>query len=401
MRRVLFVDDDQSILDALRRLFRTRRAEWDMTFALGGLEALKKIEEETFDIVISDMRMPDVDGSRVLDAVRRTQPGCVRLVLSGHSTSDAALGAVGTAHQFIAKPCEPAELDRLLTRILSLRETLSDPAVRELVGGVSSLPSPPSTYLALVQALSDPETSIRTVAAIVERDPAVAAKVLQLVNSSFFGRARRVSSLEDAVSYLGMNLVRAVAISHEALRLFQPCGGCRFDGEAFQAHSLRVAGLSKRLMTRSPHEDDAFMTGILHDLGQLVLATRAPLHLTAMMDAADASNRPLHQIERDAREVTHAEVGGYLLGIWGLPHVIVEGVTWHHQPGMAGTEDVAVIAAVHAADVFDHEQRGEPTGGLDLEFLTEAGYINRLDDWRATAAEYFASPADQAAMDPT
>jgi HD-like signal output (HDOD) protein len=391
MRRVLFVDDDQSILDALRRLFRARRAEWDMTFAIGGLEALKRIEAESFDIVVSDMRMPDVDGLRVLDAVRQAQPGCVRLVLSGHSTSDAALCTVGTAHQFIAKPCEPAELDQLLNRIWSLRATLSDPALRDLVGSVSSLPSPLSTHLALVQALSDPEASIRTVAAIVERDPAIAAKVLQLVNSSFFGRARRVSSLEDAVSYLGMNLVRAVAISHEALRLFQPYDGCRFDAEAFRAHSLRVAGLAKRLMTRSPQEDDAFMTGILHDIGKLVLATRAPSHLAAMMDAADTSGRPLHEVERAERNLTHAEVGGYLLGIWGLPHGIVEGVTRHHRPGMAGEDEVAVVAAVHAADVFDHEQRGEPSGGLDLEFLREAGYTDRLDAWRATAEEFFDS----------
>ncbi len=391
MRRVLFVDDDQSILDALRRLFRARRAEWDMTFALGGLEALRKVEAEAFDIVISDMRMPDADGARVLDAVRRMQPGCVRLVLSGNSTSDAALCAVGTAHQFIAKPCEPAALDRLLTRIWSLRETLGDPLLRDLVGGVSSLPSPPSTYWALVQALSDPETSIRTVAEIVERDPSIAAKVLQLVNSSFFGRARHVSSLEDAVSYLGMNLVRAVAISNEALRLFRPCDGCRFDVDAFQAHSVRVAGLAKRLVSRSPQEDDAFMTGILHDIGKLVLATRAPAHLAAMMAAADASGLPLHEVERRERDVTHAEVGGYLLGIWGLPHVIVEGVTRHHRPAMAGTEDVAVIAAVHAADVFDHEQLGEPAGGLDLEFLSGAGYTGRLDEWRATAEEFFAN----------
>jgi HD-like signal output (HDOD) protein len=389
MRRVLFVDDDQSILDALRRLFRARRSEWSMNFALGGLEALRLVETETFDIVISDMRMPDVDGSRVLDAVRRSQPGCVRLVLSGHSTSDAALSAVGSAHQFIAKPCEPAVLDRLLTRIWSLRETLSDPALRELVGGVSSLPSPPSTYLALVQALSDPEASIRTVADIVGRDPAITAKVLQLVNSSFFGRARQVTRLEDAVSYLGMNLVRAVAISNEALRLFQPRDGCRFDAEAFQAHSLRVAGLAKRLMARSPQEDDAFMTGILHDIGQLVLATRAPTHLTTMMDAAEAAGRPLHEIERDECGVTHAEVGGYLLGIWGLPHVIVEGVTRHHQPAMAGIEDVAIIAAVHAADVFDHEHAGQPTGGLDLKFLEEAGCTGRIESWRATADEFF------------
>jgi HD-like signal output (HDOD) protein len=390
MKRVLFVDDDQSILDALRRLFRARRADWNMNFALGGLEALRMVEAEAFDIVISDMRMPDVDGSRVLDAVRRTQPGCVRLVLSGHSTSDAALSAVGSAHQFIAKPCEPAVLDRLLSRIWSLRETLSDPALRDLVGGVSSLPSPPSTYLALMQALSDPEASIRTVAEIVGRDPAIAAKVLQLVNSSFFGRARQVTNLDDAVSYLGMNLVRAVAISNEALRLFQPCDGCRFDAEAFQAHSLRVAGLAKRLLARSPQEDDAFMTGILHDIGHLVLATRAPTHLATMMDAAAASGRPLHEIERDEGGVTHAEVGGYLLGIWGLPHIVVEGVTRHHRPAMAGVEDVAVIAAVHAADVFDHEQLGEPTGGLDGEFLAEAGYTARLDHWRATAEEFFA-----------
>ncbi len=389
MKRVLFVDDDSSILDGLRRLFRQKRDVWEMTFALGGAEALRHIETETFDVVVSDMRMPGVDGGAVLEAVRRTHPATVRLILSGNSSGDAALCAMGTAHQFLAKPCDPAVLEQVLARICGLRDILADPALRTLVGGVSSLPSPPSTYWALVQVLSDPEASIRCVAEIVERDTAIAAKVLQLVNSSFFGRPRRVTSLEDAISYLGMSLVRGLALSHEALRLFQPCTACRFDVEAFQSHSLRVAGLAKRFTPGSPEHENAFVAGILHDVGKLVLATRIPARLASAIEVSEASGRPLHEVEWSTHGVSHAEVGGYLLGIWGLPHVIVEAVTLHHRPHVAESGGVGVLAAVHAADAFDRARRNETAGDPDLGFLATAGYGERVDAWRLVAERFF------------
>jgi HD-like signal output (HDOD) protein len=389
MKRVLFVDDEASILDGIRRLFRPKRDEWDMAFALGGAEGVKQIESAPWDVVVSDMRMPGIDGTAVLEAARRTHPGSVRLILSGNTSTDPAICAMGTAHQFLAKPCDPVVLERVLVRICGLREILADPALQALIGGVGSLPSPPSTYWALVRALSDPEATIRGVAAIVERDIGVAAKVLQLVNSSFFGRARRVTSLEDAISYLGTSLVRAVALSHEAVRLFEPCGQCRFDVEAFQSHSLRVAGLARRLAIDPAHSDDAFMAGMLHDIGKLVLATRAPAQIAAAIATSQESGQRLHQVELTLGGVSHAEVGGYLLGIWGLPHAIVEAVTLHHRPQLAGTDNVAVLVAVHVADALAYQESGQAAEELDLEFLAAAGHGDRIEGWQHAAQQFF------------
>ena len=375
MKRMLFVDDEASILDGLRRLLRPRRAVWDMTFVVSGAEAIRLLEIQPFDVVVTDMRMPGFDGAAVLGAARTLHPGSVRLILSGNAVTDAALCATGVAHQFLAKPCDPATLEQVLTRILALRNILADPALRALVGDVGTLPSVPSTYLSLVEKLSDPEGTIQDVARIVERDTAVAAKILQLANSSYFGMSRRVTSLEQAVSHLGATTVRAVTLSNETVRLFRSTVGSPFDVDAFQSHSLRVGGLARRLLKRSSEGEDAFMAGILHDIGALVLATTPP--------PDDAWFPDPHHVG-----LGHAEVGGYLLGIWGLPHTIVEAVTLHHGPGRAGTTGVEALAAVHVADSLDHEHHGGVAQALDHGFLAAAGYADRLEDWRRIAEAF-------------
>ena len=190
-QRVLFVDDEPAILEALRGVLRPQRREWDMVFALGGPAGLQEIESSKFDVVVTDMRMPIIDGAALLTRVKELQPHAVRLVLSGQTDSQTALKSVFTAHQFLAKPCDAEKLRNVVKRCCDLNGVLAADELRSLCADVSVLPTAPTTYLAISKVLGDPSSSISDVARIVEREPILCAKVLQLVNSAFFGTGRK------------------------------------------------------------------------------------------------------------------------------------------------------------------------------------------------------------------
>lgn len=337
--RVLFVDDEQRVLDGLRRMLRPRHREWSMSFAGGGAEALERLEAEPAEIIVSDMRMPGMDGAQLLAEVRNRHPEIVRMILSGQADEDAALRAIPVAHQFLTKPCDAATLLSALERAAALHRLLGQPDLREVVGGVDTLPSPPVIWLALTEELRNPDASPADVGHIAARDPAISAKLLQLVNSSFVGLARHVSSVEEAVTYLGIPTVRSLSLSVGA---FRALGADEFLGEgyadALSAHALRCAEAARSLVSDQADADNAFTAALLQDIGQLVLAVHRPEAFRAMLRAAQDGGVPLHEIEQ-AQGWTHAHVGAYLLGLWGLPTAVVDAVAHHHDAPVTGDDD--------------------------------------------------------------
>ena len=222
MRRVLFVDDEPRILEGLRRMLRSQRHDWELAFAPGGETALALMEASPFDVIVSDMRMPGIDGAALLCRVREKYPQVVRIVLSGHTELSTALRVVPIAHQFLAKPCDAQMLRVAIERACHLRALLSDEHIRRTVAALGDLPSLPRTYEALTQALADPDTSLQKVAKIIEQDVGISAKVLQLVNSAFFGVSHSMTNIQSAVSYLGINTLKSLVLSVEIFRAFQP-----------------------------------------------------------------------------------------------------------------------------------------------------------------------------------
>ena len=215
MRRVLFVDDELSMLEGLRRMMHAQRHEWEMAFAAGGEAALALMEASPFDVIVSDMGMPGMDGARLLAQVRDRHPQVVRIVLSGEMELSTALRVVPVAHQFLAKPCDAGTLRVAVERACHLRGLLTDDSIRSTVGALRDLPSPPRTYDLLTKALTDPDTSLQALARIVEQDVGTSAKILQLVNSAFFGLANSITNIEHAVIYLGINTLRCLVVSLE------------------------------------------------------------------------------------------------------------------------------------------------------------------------------------------
>jgi len=399
MKRVLFVDDEQLVLNGLRRLLYPMRGIWEVAFASGGQEALAELEKMEYDVVVSDMRMPRVDGAALLAAVKARWPGTVRIVLSGEADRETAMRTVRVAHQFLAKPCDSAVLRQVIDRSCGLREILDDDALRGIVGGVDSLPGMPRVYSALELALVKPNPRVTDIAGIIRQDMAITAKLLQLCNSSFFGLKREIAEIEQAINYLGLSVVRSLVLSHEiadSMGRGMPAG---FNAEQYQNHSLLTATIARRLPLPRQLADEAFMAGMLHDLGKLLIATRAPDRFREAKEVALRDAVPLHVAERALFGATHAEAGAVLLAMWGLPDSIVGGVAHHHEPGRSASADLDIIAAVHIANDIALDVAGRPASDdveprrsrIDDDFVRHIGCADQLEAWRQEARDNLAT----------
>lgn len=350
---ILFVDDDPSVLDGLRDLLRKHRRQWDLVFALGGEAAVVEIEARPFQVVVSDMRMPGIDGAALLARVRTRRPEAVRIVLSGQMDQEAAVRAVSIAHQFLTKPCDVTTLEQTIKRSLAVHGLVSNVNVRSVVGDVDTLPSPPRLHLDIGRAMAQTVSNSKDIARIIERDPAMTARVLKCVNSSFFGLNRRVSTLDHAVAYLGVGLVARLVQAVETFR--QASGGLAERRAApIQRASQLAASLAREIAPTPADRDDAFLSALLADVGRLLFAARMP-EVSESIDATLARGAIRSDVEQARLGVTHAEAGAYLLGLWGFPLPVVLAVArHHHHPGHDATtlERVTWLATWLAEDAL-------------------------------------------------
>ncbi len=387
MKRILFVDDEQHLLDGLRDLLSKQRKQWDMVFALGGQAALVECARAPFDVVVSDIRMPGMDGVALLTQIKQRYPATARIVLSGQAERDATVSALPVAHQFLSKPCEADTLRMVVDRACRLQRLLHDDAVRQVVGRLDRLPSVPRTYWELTQAASAADVGMAVLAKIVEKDAAMTVKVLQLVNSSYFGLPRKQASVQQAVSYLGLELLKSLVLSAHVFATATPTIES-FSMNRLQEESVLTARIAKRLLGGQDGAMEAYTAALVHEVGQIVLATSSPDRFGEAIRASAAHGRPLHLCEQDILGVTHAEVGAYLLGLWGLPLTIVEAVAFHHAPHLVPTTELAAV--LHVAGAY--AQRGDvddPTvgGSLDVDFLETSCFASELPRWRLLAEE--------------
>jgi putative nucleotidyltransferase with HDIG domain len=394
-KRILFVDDEPQILEGLRQRLRRQRSQWEMSFVQSGQEALELLGAEPVDVVVSDMRMPQMDGATLLKRIQAEYPEVVRIVLSGHAEPEMTLRAVPVAHQYLGKPCDPDTLMNVVSRACSLQTLLNDEGVRRIVGRIEALPSLPRVYSQLMDALSDDDTSCRDVAQILKQDMSMSAKMLQLVNSAFFRLSRNITKIEEAVTYLGFTTIKQLALGIEVFRLGNgrsSLGGLSL--EELQRHSLLVASIARSLFDNRREKEDAFVAGVLHDIGKLLLAVELPDHIEKVASTIRTEGGTMHAVEKKQWGVTHADVGAYLLGLWGLPYPVVEAVANHHAPDRVEQQGFDILAAVHLADALASEQMMPVISGVTQEVIAvEPAYLDglgvggKLDGWRERAKE--------------
>lgn len=382
-RRILFVDDDRNVLDGLQDVLRKQRKDWDMSFAQDATAALDAFDRAPFDVIVADMCMPGIDGAELLARVKEEHPRTARIILSGQVRRDVSMRMLPVAHQFLSKPCDAKLLRSVIERLCEAQRLLSHDAILAVVGRLDKLPSAPRVYHQLTRAAANADVGLSDIAGIVEKDPAVCAKVLQLVNSAYFGLAKRITSIRQAATYLGIELLKALTLSAHVLCItmrLSPVAG--FSLERLQDDSLRIARLAKAFLPERKRAEAAFTAGILHDVGKIVIALAAPDRFAEIVRHASTTGLPIHAVEQDRLGVTHAQVGAYLLGVWGLPLDIVEVVAHHHRPRLLLEGPHDVLAAVHVADALV-----DSTSDLDVEFLHATPFHSRLDQWRAIAEQ--------------
>lgn len=388
MKRILFVDDEPRVLEGLRDMLHRYRRAWTMAFVGSGAEALELMARETFDVVVTDMRMPGMDGSVLLTRVQEAYPGTVRIVLSGSAELEAALRALPVAHQFLLKPCRAEVLENVVQRACSLQSLISDERFREQLGKLDRLPSQPKVYAALTRAMADERSTMDTIASIVEQDAGICLKVLQLVNSAFFGLGKPVGSVKQAVSYLGFNVVRNLVLATEVFSSQQYGTLPMAFLEQNQRHALAVANVASLIARDSgSKQDDAFIAGLLHDIGHVILAAERPAEFAELRARARDGTQPDFVVEEEAFGVSHAEIGAYLLGIWGLPYPVVEAVANHHRPERVTLLGPDILAAVTAAEALVQDAECGTTTALVLVGGQAPVDPARLAAWRAVAAE--------------
>jgi HD-like signal output (HDOD) protein/ActR/RegA family two-component response regulator len=388
MKNVLFVDDERLILEGLRSRLHYLHGKWNMEFVESGAQALERMQQRPHDVLVTDMRMPGMDGAKLLELVSRQWPQTIRIVLSGYAELEQTVRLVPFAHQYLSKPCQPHQLENVVERCLLLHDLLNQPHLRAIVGRVRKLPSLPRVYVALQDIARDERMTLSDVANLVSADSALAARVLQIVNSAFFRLPRRISNLEQAVSYLGFNAIRNLAMSVEVFSRW-PGGDCAgLDLDKLQVHVHSVAAGASALTTKTPIADDSMLAGLLHDIGYWVLAQECPQDLREAVKLAVARRIPLHTAETAIMGASHAEVGAYLLGIWGLPYPVVEAVAHHHQPERVPPAEFDVLASVviaHSllptddATVFGIEVPPDPK--IDESYLLS---VKAPFDWNET-----------------
>jgi HD-like signal output (HDOD) protein/ActR/RegA family two-component response regulator len=391
-RRILFVDDDDLILRSIERVLRApaQAAHWELGFACDGESALRQLEAEPLDVIFVDANMPRMNGTSLLRRVQELNPSVVRILFSGQTGIDGLRAALPYAHQFLPKPCDAHVLKTTLENACGIRDILSRPEMRQLVGSSNELPSAPRTYIELSSALSDPKTSSRTVADIVERDIAISARVLQLVSSAYYGLPRNVTSIGGAVAFLGVEVIKAIVLSIEVSHMFPASHAIPdFSVDALQKRSVKAATLAKRLLGYESGGDLVLIAGMLQDVGQLVLAARTPQRFGIALSSTNKGKVPLYEAELELLGATHAEIGGYLLGLWGLPTRIVQTVASHLEPQNTGSRSFDAAAALYVAnlllqnpDVPALEDVPPRTIALDLRFLRSVGVAHHLDEWR-------------------
>jgi HD-like signal output (HDOD) protein/ActR/RegA family two-component response regulator len=390
-RRLLFIDDERFVLDGLQQLLRLMYRDWDMEFVESAQEALELMERQPFDVVVSDIRMPGMDGADLLKEVRALYPGTVRIALSGFRDDDTIFRSISPSHQFLAKPCTTEMLRSTLSRACALRDLLKIGKLQDMITRIETLPSLPSLFVRLLEELESPNASIKRIEEIISQDVSMTAKILKLVNSAYFGFRQHISSPGQAVVLLGLDTVRSLVLS---VRVFSHFGDGKeipgFSMEELWQHSLAVGTFSKRIAMLEKCDaktiDHAFIAGMLHDVGRLVLATQLPDDYTSMLQLIKLKKTSFLDAELKITGTTHGHIGAYLLGLWGFPDPVVEAVAFHQCPSESAIDYFCPMVAVHAANGIAHEIDEDISlnghTALDRKYLSTVKLDQRLPYWQ-------------------
>jgi HD-like signal output (HDOD) protein len=313
------------------------------------------MEHEPIDMIMSDMRMPGMNGYELLLAVKKRYPKIIRVMLSAYAEREIVIKAVadGAARAYLDKPIDNAMLKSRIARLFSTCDRLYNMPLLNVIEKMDVMPVLPPVYDNLV-ALIRRNCSMEEVAGLITRNPEYAAKILQLANSSFYGTT--IGTIIQAVVFLGLETLKNLILSTEIFRSFLTTPSNRQEVVFLLEHANMTNrlfhGLYQRL-NRKAVPGEYSCAGLLHDTGFLLMLKYFPSQYQAIMHAQPDD----HAISRESAEVSaigvsHSSLGACLLDLWNLPHGIVETCLYHHDPLNDAVTEPQLCALVHIADAF-------------------------------------------------
>lgn len=380
--RVLFVTDDVNALRVFRETLSPLLRGWELVAARGATDAMRRLEGPGYDALVADAQLSGVGCAELLLDVRRRHPPTARIVLADARTPAELVRLVALAHRVLPQPYDPGELLGAVQRARALRELLNSPALESAVGRLASIPALSTLYTRIADELMTPDYSLAAVGDLVAQDFGIAAKLLQMANSALVGLRKPATTPNQAVKVLGADLTRTLVLAADLFSRYNPSSLRPFSIEALWEHSRKVAELAGAIATAEGASDrvvrESALAGLLHDIGRLTLASQLSGPYKEILNAIRVGGVSVVDAERRVLGTTHAEVGAYLLGMWGLPDALVEAVAWHHNPGGCPGTVFTPLTAVHAADAIVRANEGALP---DAEYLARLGLSGRWGTW--------------------
>ncbi len=375
MRKILFIDNDKNLISKLKKQLYSMRKSWDMVFVENGKEALKLMDNASYDVIVSDMHIPEMDGVELFDIVMKRYPGTVRIMHSENSDSKLAKESVRCTHQFLLKPCAPETLKYTIERTCKLQDLTRNERLNQMITGIESLPSLPELYDLINKEMQSTDPCLSKVGSLVSQDISLSAKILQFVNSAFFSLPRKIVDPKQATIYLGSEIVKAIVLTNHIFSSFtDEAITLGFNISQLWSHSMMVGIISGEIarteQVGKDEVDKAIISGVLHDIGKLILL-KIPEKYKEIMKFTEYTGSDFVDAEYAVMKTSHAELGAYLLGIWGIPDSIVEIVAFHHEPSSLIEN---ILTTIHNPDVKANNNT-TPTGGV-LESRSINNFIN-------------------------
>lgn len=391
MKRILCVNDETRALEQWRRMLLERERGWEVRLATSNADALSVLQSWPPDAVIAASHPPVSDGVGLLSHVRDQRPETIRIVVGEVSANENSLRALKVVHRALPETVDGDLLVETLRRTLLMRDYVSQPELRALLGKVGQLPAVPSVYAELTRRLSDPSVSVFELGELVAEDSALTVQVLRLANSAYFGRGQVVTRITDAAARLGTRLLRSLVLTAEVYGHMPVSPALREKIEDMQRHASLVARIASGLDPRAAWKDDAFTAGLVHDIGKLLMISRLPeLYARIEREAAD-SYRQEYEVELETLGAHHGSLGACLLGMWGLPSTVIEAVHGHHDLALEVPHTLNAVRAVAIADRLAHAATDTEELKLRSEPLPMAVVTDPRWAWWREMAEQIAN----------
>jgi len=241
------------------------------------------------------------------------------------------------------------------------------PALNQKIGTLKNLPTLPHILLKVINICNDSEGDFRELSGLLETDPSLSIKILKMVNSPYYGLSKKVETILQAVTILGTNAIRNIAVCTSVHEVFDRHKDSSFNLKAFWWHSLKCAVLAK-LITQTGEEvsaDEAFLSGLIHDIGRLVLWSNFGEQYARLLDACADKGQPPLEMEAELI-ANHCEIGAWLLQRWNFGPFMVDAVLYHHEPTDRIATALPLVQIIYAANILSQRRAGQNSEGIEI-----------------------------------